>query len=279
MPLPDPRRAAYREDLADWALRNVVKAARYVPAERLQVAARSAALRREPRSDAGLDTEALKGETVKVFDSDEGWAWGQLERDGYVGYLPMEALSEAITAPTHRVSALRTFVYPAPDLKAPPINWLSFNAAIAAGDERGRFTGLRDGGFVFSDHLVPEGVRAPDFVTVAERFVGTPYLWGGRTSFGLDCSGLIQLSLEAAGRRCPRDTDMQQAELGKPVDDLGPRKRGDLVFWKGHVGVMLDPDRLLHANAHHMLTMIEPLKTARDRIAAHGTVTAVRRLG
>lgn len=276
---PDRRRAAYRDDLADEALRGVVEAPRFVLGERMQVGSRSAAVRRLPRADAGLDTEALKGEIVTVFDQAEGWAWVQLERDHYVGYLPSQALSPTILTPTHRVTALRTFVYPAPDMKVPPIDWLSLNAVVTAGEKRGRFVEIGDGGFVFLEHLRPANVTARDFVAIASRFQGTPYLWGGRTSLGLDCSGLIQLALEAAGVVCPRDTDMQQAELGKPVDDLGPRKRGDLVFWKGHVGVMLDPDRLLHANAHHMLTMIEPLKTARDRIAAHGTVTAVRRLG
>jgi cell wall-associated NlpC family hydrolase len=184
-------------------------------------------------------------------------------------------------APTHRVAALRTYIYPSPDIKLPPLALLSLNALIAAVSEEGNFLVLQNGGFVFAKHTRRAGEWAPDYVAVAECFLGTPYLWGGRTSVGLDCSGLVQLAAEAAGLACPRDTDMQEAEFGLAVDWQAPEllMRGDLVFWEGHVGIMTDADTMLHANAHHMATEIETLAKARARLAAAGLeITSVRRL-
>jgi cell wall-associated NlpC family hydrolase len=276
--LPDKRLNAYRTDLADDALRGRVDAPRYVTGERRQVAAPMLPVRREPRFDATLDTEALLGETVTVFDETEGWAWVQLARDRYVGYMPSEGLSRRVVIPTHRVATLRTYVYLEPDGKAPALSLLSLNARVTCKAEEGKFLALAGGGFVPASHLTPEGEVAPDHVAVAESFLGVPYLWGGRTSLGLDCSGLVQLTVEAAGHVCPRDADMQAAELGQPVDPaaLG---RGDLVFWEGHVGIMKSGEHLLHANAHHMAVELEPLALARERIRAAGyEVTCVRRL-
>jgi cell wall-associated NlpC family hydrolase len=276
--LPDKRLNAYRPDLADDALRGRVDAPRYVTGELRQVVAPVLPVRREPRFDATLDTEALLGETVTVFDESEGWAWVQLARDRYVGYMPSEGLSRSIVAPTHRVATLRTYVYLEPDGKAPALDLLSLNARVTCEAEAGKFLALSGGGFVPARHLAPEGEAAPDHVAVAESFIGAPYLWGGRTSIGLDCSGLVQLAAEAAGHFCPRDADMQAAELGEPGDPaaLG---RGDLVFWEGHVGIMTSDEHLLHANAHHMAVELEPLALARERIRAAGyEVTCVRRL-
>jgi cell wall-associated NlpC family hydrolase len=276
--LPDKRLHAYRADLADDALRGRVDAARYVTGERRQVAVPVLPVRREPRFDATLDTEALLGETVTVFDETEGWAWVQLARDSYVGYMPSDGLSRNIVAPTHRVAMLRTYVYLEPDGKAPALALLSLNARVTAEAEEGKFLALAGGGFVPVRHLVAEGEAAPDHVAVAQSFLGAPYLWGGRTSLGLDCSGLVQLAAEAAGHLCPRDADMQAAELGEPVDPV-TLSRGDLVFWEGHVGIMTSGEHLLHANAHHMAVEREPLALARERIRAAGyEVTCVRRL-
>ena len=279
----DRRLTPARPDLADERLRGTVAAERYSAGTPMRVVVPAAPLRRNPVPDAPLDTEALMGEPVTVYDEQEGWAWVQLATDGYVGYLPSEALGTPEPVPTHRVRALRTFVYPAANMKTPPLRAFSTAAAVAVRAVEGDYARLAEGGFVFAKHLAVLGDSEPDFVAVAERFLHTPYLWGGKTSLGLDCSGLIQIALGAAGIAAPRDTDMQQQAVGTPVavgPDLRGLERGDLVFWKGHVGVMLDGERLLHANGHHMAVAIEPLRVAAGRIRAKefGVVVAVKRL-
>ena len=278
----DPRRHVYRADLAAEHLRGTVEAERYVSGQRRQVAASSLPLRRAPRFDATLDTEALHGETLTVYDENEGWAWVQLDHDGYVGYMPSEGLITPGPTPTHRVSTLRTYVFPEPDSKVPPLSMLSLNALVAVTDASGRYLPLASGGFVYASHVVPLSDTADDFVTVAETFLGTPYLWGGRTSVGLDCSGLVQLAASAAGHRVPRDADMQEAEAGEKIawTEGEALARGDLVFWEGHVGIMTSRHDFLHANAHHMAVEKEPLRDAADRIkqAAGFEISAVRRL-
>jgi cell wall-associated NlpC family hydrolase len=268
--LPDPRRHAYRVGLAAESLRGQVEAPRYVVGERRQIDAPALPLRREPRFDATLDTEALFGETLNLFDESEGWAWVQLLRDGYVGYMPSEGLAATVTAPTHKIAALRTYVYPSPDFKTPPLTLLSLNALVCVTGEEGRFLALKGGGFVFAEHTRQLHVHARDFVDVALSFRGTPYLWGGRTSVGVDCSGLVQLVSEAAGLPCPRDADMQANEVGSALDWQGgaPLARGDLVFWDGHVGIMTSTQDLVHASAYHMVVVEEPLAEATARIAA-----------
>ena len=277
----DQRLTPARPDLADLRLQGRVEAERFEEGTLRRVVAPTAPLRRRPAGDAPLDTEALRGELVRVFDEDEGWAWVQLQADGYVGYLPSEALGPAGPAPTHKVGVLRTFVYPGPSLKLPPCGFLSLGAVVEAGALSGDYASIGPAEYVFAAHLQPTEHAEPDFVAVAERLAGTPYLWGGKTSLGLDCSGLVQLALAAAGISAPRDSDMQEEALGeKVVLDGASLLRGDLVFWKGHVGIMLDGERLLHANGFHMLTAIEPLATARERILAnsYGPITSVRRL-
>lgn len=279
----DPRTHAYREDLAADSLKGQVDAPEYAKGERRQIMEGVTAMRREPRHDAPLETELLFGEAVIVYDEREGWAWAQAESDSYVGYVSADALAPEVFAPTHRVGVLRTHQYPAPDIKAPPLELLSMNALVAVERAEGRFAVLKDGRFAVAAHLAPLGEYEKDFVAVAERFLGTPYLWGGRTSIGLDCSALVQLALQSAGIPCPRDTDMQETVLGEALSDPKDQsafRRSDLVFWKGHMGVMLDEVRLLHANAHHMAVAIEPVADAIARIAAAGgPVTSVRRLG
>jgi len=279
--LPDPRLHAYRADLAANRLRGLVEAERFVTGEPRQVVAASLPLRREPRFDSTLDTEALKGETVTLYAEGEGWAWVQIDRDRYVGYMPSDGLSPKIIAPTHKIAALRSYVYSEPDGKSPTLDLLSLNAFITARAEEGRFRALEGGGYVVACHTLPVGEMADDPVGIAETFVGTPYLWGGRTSIGLDCSGLVQLAAEAAGLSAPRDADMQAAELGEPVSwrDGAELSRGDLVFWDGHVGIMTSGTQLLHANAHHMAVELEPFAAAKERIKQAGyEVIGVRRL-
>ena len=270
---PDPRRHAYRDNLAAAGLRGRVAAPRYVTGELRQLRAPVLPLRREPRFDATLDSEALFGETLRVFDEIEGWAWVQLERDGYVGYMPSEGLTTDLLNSTHKVSVLRSYVYPVPDIKTPPLALLSLHSLLAVAGEEGRFLALKSGGFVVAEHVRKLDVPAKDFVEVALSFLGTPYLWGGRTSLGIDCSGLVQIASEAVGLSCPRDADMQAAEQGRPLDLKSGETlaRGDLVFWDGHVGIMTSGADLVHASAHHMAVVVEPLAEAEARIAETGS--------
>lgn len=278
----DPRTHAFRRDLAAAGLRGRVDAARFVDGRPRQVVAPSAVMAETPSREARTASEALFGERVTVYEERDGWVWGQLETDGYVGYLASDTLGEPAAEATHRVAVPRTCLYPRPDLKSAPVRLISLNARLAVAGHEGDFAALADGaGYVFARHVAPVGATAPDFVLVAEAFLATPYLWGGRQSLGLDCSGLVQLSLDAAGIACPRDSDMQQKALGGPVDtaDLTALEHGDLVFWKGHVGIMVDGVRMLHASGHHMMVVIEPLAVAAMRYAQAGLeVTAVRRL-
>jgi cell wall-associated NlpC family hydrolase len=281
MPAFDPRLTPARADLAAKHLEGKVQAARYVEGRLCDVIEPQAPLRREPRPDASLETEALKGERVTIYDANgEGWAWGQLAGDGYVGWLPDNALAPPGAAPTHKVTALRTLVFPGPSIKLPPLEALPLGARLAIARIEDRMAVTPSGAYVPATHLAPLGENEGDFVAVAERFLGTPYLWGGKTALGLDCSGLVQVALTACGVACPRDSDMQEAALGQGViADVVDLKRGDLVFWKGHVGVMRDATNLLHANAFHMAVATEPIADAVARIrAAGGAVTSVRRI-
>ncbi|HEY3622579.1 MAG TPA: C40 family peptidase [Roseiarcus sp.] len=278
----DRRLTPARADLAAEHLRGLVDAPRYAQGRGMRIIAASAPLRRSPQADAPLETEALHGESVTVYDEQDGWAWAQLERDQYVGYLPSAALG-APSAPTHRVAALRTHAYPGPAIKLPPRMALSLGVQLTIVGREGDFAVSEDGLYVWSRSLTERSAHEPDIVAIAELFLETPYLWGGRTSEGVDCSGLVQTALMAAGVASPRDSDMMEAVLGEPIaiDDPAARfARGDLIFWKGHVGIMRDSGRLLHASGWHMKTVSEPLKQARDRIAASGggKVTSVRRL-
>lgn len=266
----DPRRTPARPDLAAAHLEGEVEAERYAEPTRLVVALPVAPLTREAHGDATMQSQLLYGEDFAAYEHDGEWAWGQAEADGYVGYLPRAALAPAAEAATHRVAALFTHVYPGPSIKARPLGWLTYGALVqVAGVEPG-FATLSAGGHIPVQHLVPHAHRAADWVAEAARFTGVPYLWGGRAPTGLDCSGLVQLALAAAWRPCPRDSDMQEAELGRALGAGTPPRRGDLMFWKGHVGIMLDGREMLHANAHHMAVAAEPLETARARILANG---------
>jgi cell wall-associated NlpC family hydrolase len=278
----DRRRNAYRADLAAEVLRGKVEAPRYAAGEERQVIDATVPLRGTPDAHASWTTQALFGERVTVYDERDGWAWVQLASDGYVGYLPTSTLSAQLLPTTHRVKALGTFLYPSANFKSPPGLDLSMNAALCVAVTGPTFARLADGRFVPTPHIAERANFAADFVAVAEAFLGAPYVWGGKTRLGVDCSGLLQVAMQAAGLPCPRDSNMQLAELGSAIpvgDDLAGLARGDLVFWAGHVGIMLDAVRFLHANAYHMAVAIEPLRTAVDRIARSGAViTAVKRL-
>jgi cell wall-associated NlpC family hydrolase len=278
MPL-DPRLHAYRADLADVHLEGKVSAARFTEGRPHTVVAALVDVRGAPHADASQTTQALMGEAALVFEIANGWAWCQFGRDGYVGYVPAAALAEGAAEATHEVAVPSTFLYPAANLKTAPYTAIYMNTALAVAEEGEKWSRIADGRHVFTPHLRLLGAAAADPAALATLFEHTPYLWGGRTRLGLDCSGLVQTAFQACGRPCPRDTDMMEHELGQPLDfDAAVLQRGDLVFWAGHVGMMLDGERLIHANGHHMMTVVEPLSDALKRIAAlFGPATSFRR--
>jgi hypothetical protein len=282
----DPRTTPARPDLAAKHLEGRVAAARFVTGTQREVRDALAPLRRKPSPEAPLDTEVLHGERVTIYDDNgEGWSWGQLASDGYVGWIPSNALIEPGPPPTHKVAALRTLVFPVRNIKAPPVDALPMGSRIAVSatqrDSGDDLTDLATGFCVPTRHLAPLDSAEPDFVAVAERFLGVPYLWGGKTSLGIDCSGLVQIALTACGAACPRDSDMQERALGAPLpaDDPAAWRRGDLIFWKGHVAIVHGDATIVHANAFHMAVAIEPTRDALRRIADGGTqLVSVKRL-
>jgi cell wall-associated NlpC family hydrolase len=279
----DRRITPFRADLADERLRGQVEAERFTAGTAKRVIASFSALHRHPSREAPVDTQAIFGESVTVYDEHEGWAWVQLHGDGYVGYLPSAVLSEPGAEPTHKVRAIRTFVYPGPNLKLPYQDYLTLNAKVAVTETQGDYARLATGGWVFTAHLSGLDGFDADYVGMAECFLHTPYLWGGKTSLGIDCSGLVQTVLTASGIEAPRDSDMQERELGASVavaPDLSGLRRGDLVFWKGHVGLMMDETNFIHATGHSMTVMIEPLSVAEERIrrTSYGPISSIKRL-
>jgi cell wall-associated NlpC family hydrolase len=279
--MDDPRLTPARPDLAAKYLEGKITAARFVTGETFEISQALAPLRNAPSPDAQLATQALRGERVTIYDRNgEGFAWGQLNSDGYVGWLPDRALAKPGAAPTHKITALRTFAFPGPSIKLPPVDTLLMGTAISVMREDGAFAVTREGFYLPRQHVASLDEMAADFVAVAERFVGTPYLWGGKSSLGIDCSGLVQVSLNAAGTGCPRDSDMQRDGLGRALDPAESKKlqRGDLIFWNGHVAIVRDADTIVHANAHHMATVVENTRDAIARIEAAIGITAIKRL-
>ena len=269
----DPRTTLARDDLAAEALEGIVRARRFVRPEPMQCVAAAVAIRRDASDASEQMDQVLFGEVFEVAERRDGWLWGQARRDGYVGWVAEAALAGPVIAPTHRVAALRTQAHPAPDMKTGPGLLLTMNALVTVEAREGRFARLARAGWVAESHLGDLLEFETDAAAVAERHLGAPYQWGGRESVGLDCSGLVQQALFACGKACPRDADMQEAGLG---EEIGQAKlaRGDLVFWKDHVGMLLDAERLIHANGFHMAVAVEPLA---DAVARNGQPTVYRR--
>src|ERR1700716_164000 len=280
--MDDPRLTPARPDLAAKYFEGKVKAGRFVAGEEFEIVEALAPMREAPALDAMLLTQALKGERVTIYDRNgEGFAWGQLNSDGHVGWAADSALAKPAAVPTHKVTALRTFAFPAASIKLPPVETLSMGASVTIQRDDGALAVTREGWYLPRSHIGSLEAMEDDFVAVAERFVGTPYLWGGKSSLGIDCSGLVQISLNAAGTGCPRDSDMQQDGLGRTLSSAETKQlqRGDLIFWKGHVAIVRDADTMVHANAHHMATVVEPTAEAIARIKVAGSeVTAIKRL-
>lgn len=282
----DNRLNAFRPDLADERLRGQVEAPRFVAGVPMQVIDPVIDIRREPRPDACVDSQALYGETVLLFEDLEGFGWAQLQTDNYVGYVPMNALSQTLTPPTHIISAPRTFLYPGADMKFPTTKSLSMGSlltVIGDAETRGtRYLKLTSGEYIIATHARVINDHAADPVTVALRFLEAPYLWGGRSAFGIDCSGLIQLSHAMCGNTLPRDSDMLASSAGRQIGEGAthePLQRGDLVFWKGHVAFMEDEHTLLHASGHAMAVVRESFQEAIERIRAlYGLPTSYRRI-
>lgn len=273
----DSRITLARPDLAAASLKDVVQAESYADPVAHQVAGVITNVRVTPRVDAATLTQMRLGEIFHVLDVRHGWAWGQVEADGYVGYVEAAMLSSTTMEPDCKVQVLRSLVFSKPALKANVINHLTYGARGTVEARDGRFVRLARAGWIIADHLAPLDVLESDWAAIAERYLGAPYLWGGKGSLGLDCSGLVQVALEGVGVQVPRDSDQQEASIGAPLsvgDDLAGLERGDLVFWKGHVGLMLDAERLLHASGHHGAVTIEPLAEAVARI---GPQTSARR--
>jgi cell wall-associated NlpC family hydrolase len=277
----EKRLNAFRPDLADLRLKGKVDAKAFYEGNLMQMVAPIATLHRAPAADASQETQVLFGETLRVFDVADGWAWAQLQRDHYVGYIRQDFLSATIHDPTHHVIVPTTLLYQKPNIKTQPVKYLPMNAQISVIATQDQFVELATGGFVFSEHAKPVGQQHTDFVSVAEQFLNTPYLWGGKSYHGMDCSGLVQTALHACGQFCPRDADMQEQELGSPllINNRDSLKRGDLIFWQGHVGIMRDEETLLHASGHQMLVVSELLQVADERTKAKGKeITRMRAL-
>lgn len=274
----DPRTTLVRDGIAAASLEGVVAAEVYLEPKAMRCVAPAAAIRAAADASSEQMDQLLFGERFDVLEEDKGFLLGQSTRDGYVGWVAASELSAQTVQATHRIAALRTYAFEKPSIKTRAIALYSLNALVAVEAEEGKLSKVAGGGWVTTSHLAPLGDFEGDMAGVAERYVGAPYLWGGRESLGLDCSGLVQQALFACGRACPRDAD-QQETLGETI----ARKafgRGDLVFWKGHVAIGVDHDRIVHANGHHMMTVVEPLDGAIARIKAAGSgePTSFRRL-
>ncbi len=274
----DPRITPANGRVAASFLQGEIEAKSFVEGEIKQCSAAAADIVGKP--NGRRTSQLIYGDLFHVLEERAGYAFGQSVTDGYCGYVRLDLLDTAQDA-THWVASPQTHLYPGANMKLMTLGALYFASEVAVESAEGTWSKLASGMYVPSSHLLPINTRLNDPVDVADLFLGTPYLWGGSTRYGLDCSGLVQVAWRACGRDCPRDSDMQEAEIGRPLNQDETPKRGDLVFWKGHVGLVTAPNRLLHANAFHMSVAYEPLDVAIERIegAGGGPVTSMKRPG
>ncbi|WP_068083307.1 NlpC/P60 family protein [Polycladidibacter stylochi] len=283
----DRRLHPIKSDLAAQSYKDKVERPSYALPSLKQINTELVDLRQSPDVTTGIDTQLIYGEQIDIYEqTNDGWSWGQSKEDGYVGWLPTAALA-APSTPSHKVCTLRSYVYPLADLKSPVNRLLSMGAKVTViGYETTRglnYAKLSTGGFMVASHLARCDEYVTDWVATAEKLLGTPYLWGGRSAIGLDCSGLVQLSAATAGYQLQRDADMQEATAGNHLGNLEAKsqlQRGDLLFWKGHVAIMSDSNTIIHANGHTMTVAYENLDAALNRIAQNefGNLTSIRRL-
>ncbi|MFD2208028.1 C40 family peptidase [Kiloniella antarctica] len=276
----DLRLHPIRDDLVAEYLREKVTCNKYSRGQAAQIIVGKSSLRRSPENQSPLDSELLFGEKLTVYDERNGWAWVQNAKDSYVGYIHSLDISKEVRPTTHRVHALRTYVYPQPNMKSPPLDLLSIESVLSVIQVEGNFSQIQGGGWVFSAHITPQNLIADNHIMVAKRFLGTPYLWGGKTSVGIDCSGLIQVSLSACGITAQRDASMQEKTLGIPVNSEQTTE-GDLIYWPGHVAIALDKTMAIHATANSMDVTIEPIAHITERVEMEtgGTgITAIKRV-
>ncbi|WP_298259201.1 NlpC/P60 family protein [uncultured Litoreibacter sp.] len=272
----DPRITPANGRIASSHLRGLIESPNFADGEETQCGAAFADITGKP--EGRRTSQLIYGDMFTVYERRGGFAFGQAAHDGYCGYVN-ESLLDRPHDVTHWVAMPFTHIYPGPNMKLMNNGGLYLGSEVQVMDEEGSWSRLSNGGFVPTMHLLPISHRMDDPVTIADLHLGTPYLWGGGTRHGIDCSGLVQVSWRCCGLECSRDSDMQEAELGQPVD-LSKAQRGDLVFWKGHVALVSGDNMIIHANAHHMAVAYEPLSNAIARIeaAGGGPVTSVKRI-
>ena len=270
----DQRFQAYNERVAAIDLKSDIDHHNFVHPECCQISVPVCDLLDEPNGDR--QRQFLYGASVDVFEDVAGWAFVRQHSDGYVGYVKAAALS-SYSNPTHYITNPLTHCYRDADFKSPDIFQLPMQSSIRVHEHKDRF-GRTDLGWIPLTHLKPLAEKAPDIVTEAQKFLGVPYLWGGNSALGIDCSGLVQVACSACGIKAPADSDLQRAALGEHVN--GDMTRGDLLFWKGHVALVHDAGHILHANAHAMAVTLEPINDAIKRIekSGDGPIIAHKRL-
>lgn len=277
----DPRVTPVRGDLAASHLRERIKAPRYAAGVRVQAARPTTGIHREPSFSSEQMNQLLLGEIAVIYDVQGDWGWGQSLHDDYVGWMALSGMSFEVLEPSRRIRALRSIIYSEPDLRAPALMSAPMNARIAlsGGESEGAFLPVERGGWIVASHVVDVAHEGGDHVAIALSLLGAPYLWGGRCSLGIDCSGLVQTALGGVGQVCSRDTDMQFASLGRGLAAGERPARGDFVFWKDHVAILTDERNAVHADAVSMSVVIESLsRISESRTTLSGDKPAVKRL-